>query len=141
MGLLTRRADWPERLAEVVAQANDRPYVLGEWDCLRFSCAVIEAMTGHDYWPQFGGYKTKRQALVTIVRIAPTLGAAVTKVLEYASSSPLAARRGDLMLYRDSAGEDHLGIALGDTVAVLGPDGLLHVSLTDEGIQAAWRIG
>jgi cell wall-associated NlpC family hydrolase len=141
MGLLTRRADWPERLAEVVAQANDRPYVLGEWDCFRFSCAVIDAMTGHDYWPQFGGYKTKRQALATIARIAPTLGEAVTKGMELEQRPPLMAQRGDLMLYCDSVGEHHLGVALGATVAVLGPDGLQHVPLTDAGVLACWRIG
>jgi cell wall-associated NlpC family hydrolase len=141
MGLLTRRADWPERLAEVVAQANDRPYVLGEWDCLRFSCAVIDAMTGHDYWPRFDGYKTKRQALVTIARIAPTLGEAVTKVIEQPPQSPLMAQRGDLVLYRDRVREDHLGIALGATVAVLGPAGLIHGALTDAGMRHCWRIG
>ena len=141
MGLLTRRTDWPERLAEVIAGAQDQPYVLGQWDCLRFCCSAIRAMTGADLWPRFAGYKTKRQALVTIARIAPSLGEAVSIVLERAPLPPLQAGRGDVLLYQDTSGEDHLGLCWGAKVAVLGPQGLLHITLDNAGLRHAWRIG
>lgn len=148
MGLLIdatpvlRRADgWPERFADVVAAAQDRPYELGVHDCLRFSCACIEAVTGHDFWPRFAGYKTKRQALVTIARIAPSLGEAVSEVLGQLPMRPPASRRADILLYRDPLAEDHLGVCLGAKVAVLAPSGLWQVPLTDQGLLASWRIG
>jgi hypothetical protein len=138
---LTRLEGWPERFADVVAAAHDQPYVLGTHDCLRFSCACIEAVTGHDFWLRFAGYKTRRQALVTIARIAPSLGDAVSLVLEQSPVRPPAARRADLLLYRDPDGEDHLGVCLGATVAVLSPDGLLQLPITDKGLITAWRVG
>jgi hypothetical protein len=141
MGLLTRRADWPERLAEVVASAQDRPYVLGWWDCLRFCCAAIDAMTGTDLWPRFAGYKTKRQALVTIARIAPSLGDAVSIVLAREPIVPMQAGRGDVVLYVDNDGESHLGLCLGSKVGVLAPDGLLQLPLDHAGLRHAWRVG
>jgi cell wall-associated NlpC family hydrolase len=141
MGLLERRADWPERLAAVVASAQDQPYVLGQWDCLRFCCAAIESMTGTDLWPRFAGYKTKRQALVTIARIAPSLGDAVSVVLAREPVAPAQAGRGDVALYHDGEGESHLGLCIGAKVAVLGPAGLLQVPLDHAGLRHAWRIG
>lgn len=145
MGLLTgtlqRREDWPERLAEVVRQAQDAPYVLGEWDCLQFCCRAIEAMCGVDLWPHFSGYRTKRQALVTIARIAPSFAEAVTTVLAVDPHPVRHALRGDVMFYRDPTGEEHLGLCLGGTAAVLAPDGLLQIPLSDAGLLCSWRIG
>jgi len=139
MSTLTRRNDWPEKLAHVVATAQDQPYVLGTWDCLRFSCNCIEAMTGVNYWPRFEGYTTRREALVTILKIAPTLADAVTKVLSVDPQSMDFAGRGDLVIYHD--GEDHLGICTGPAVAVLGPDSLAFVHRADARLLQCWRIG
>lgn len=141
MGVLMRSEHWPARLAAVVACAATRPYVLGEWDCLRFSCACIDAMTGVDLWPRFSGYRTKRQALVTIARIAPTLGEAITAVLAVPPQPVFLGRRGDIALYRDDAGEEHIGVVLGARVGVLGADGLLQVSLADVRLVSTWRVG
>ncbi len=141
MGVLIRNPGWESRLADVIAAAQDKPYVLGAHDCLRFSCACIAALTGVDYWPRFAGYTTKRQALVTIAKIAPSLGEAVSTVLEDRPLGRALARRGDIMLYRDPAGEDHLGVCFGARVGVLAPDGLLHVPLDNPGLLFAWRVG
>ena len=141
MSPLCRRTDWPERLVEVIEAARDKPYVLGEHDCLRLACAAVEAMTGTDFWPRFAGYKTKRQALVTIARIAPSLGEAVTATLGRAPGPALSAWRGDLVLYRDAQGDDHLGISAGRDVILLAPEGTLALSLGDAGVICSWRIG
>ena len=139
--ILTRRADWPERLADVVAAANSRPYVLGQWDCLRFACAAIEAMTDIDFWPRFAGsYKTRREALKTIILVARDLPAAITRTLGVPPAPTFSAQRGDLVLYADDHGE-HIGICLGPHVAVLGARGLVSIPVNAAGLGPAWRIG
>jgi hypothetical protein len=141
MGLLTRRNDWPERLAAVVDASMARPYKLGEWDCLRFACTAIEAMTGTDFWPRFAGYKTKRGAHKAMLSAGDTYAAAVGATLEVPEQSPLLARRGDLVMYRDLLDEDCLGVCIGGHVAVLAHDRLLRVPLTDARLSASWRVG
>lgn len=138
---LIRRADWPERLADVIAAAESRPYMLGQWDCLRFACACIEAMTGTDFWPRFAGsYSNKREALKTIILVARDLPAAITRTLAVSPAPTFYAQRGDLVLYRDDAGE-HIGVCLGGSVAVLGPSGLETRGLMAPGLGPSWRIG
>lgn len=136
-----RRNDWPERLDAVMAAIHGAPYVLGESDCLRLACAAVEALTDVDYWPRFKGYTTKRQALATIARIAPSLGEAVTVTLGVTPTPPLGAQRGDVMLYRDGQGEDHLGVCVGRRVALTAPEGLLWLDLDHPGLLCGWRIG
>lgn len=138
---MSRLLDWPERLIAVVEAARGKPYVLGENDCLRLACAAVEACTGTDYWPRLKGYKTKRQALVTIARIAPSLGEAVTATLGVAPTPTLSAQRGDLLLYRDAGGEDHLGVCIGRMVVLMAAEGTLQLRLDDAGLLCAWRIG
>lgn len=141
MGLLTRRNDWPERLTVVMEAARRQPYVLGTHDCLRLACAAVEAQTGADFWPRFAGYKTKRQALVTIARVAPSLAEAVTATLGVEPSPVLSAWRGDIVLFRDEQGEDHLGVCMGRLVIVTAPEGTLSMAIDHPGLIAAWRIG
>jgi len=138
---LARRTDWPERLLEAMEAARRKPYVLGEHDCLRVACAAVEAMTGMNYWPRFAGYTTKRQALVTIARIAPSLGEAVTAVLGVQPSPVASAWRGDIVLYRDTMGEDHLGVVMGLQVLLTAPEGTLSIRIDHPGLLASWRIG
>lgn len=141
MARLTRLEGWESRLATVIETARHRPYVLGEWDCLRLACAAVVALTGVDFWPQFAGYRSKRQALVTIARIAPSLGDAVGLTLGVSPSPPFGARRGDLALYRDALGEDHLGVVAGSRVMLTLDTGLTSVTLDDAGLLCAWRVG
>lgn len=137
---MQRKLDWPERLAEEVDKARKKPYVLGEHDCLRFTCACIQAMTDVDFWPRFAGYSTKRGALVTIARIAPSLGGAVDIVLNQERRPALMAKRGDVVLYADPQGE-HLGVCIGASVAVLSDTGLLFVNIKHPGLLGSWSIG
>lgn len=141
MGLLMRRTDWPERLTAVMEAARRQPYVLGTHDCLHLACAAVEALTGTDFWPRFAGYKTKRQALVTIARVAPSLAEAVAVTLGVEPSPVLSAWRGDIVLFRDDQGEDHLGVCVGRMVIVTAPEGTLSMSIDHPGLIAAWRIG
>lgn len=138
---LVRRDGWESRLAAVFAGARGRPYVLGEWDCLRLALAAVEALTGTDLWPRFVGYRTRREALLVIARIAPSLGEAVTATFGVSPAPTLSAWRGDLVLYRDAAGEDHLGVVAGARVVLMLDTGTAQVPLLDPGVICAWRIG
>lgn len=135
-----RREGWESRLAAVIDAAWHRPYVLGENDCLRLACASVEALTGVDYWPRFAGYKTKRQYRHVICKVAATYGDAVTKTIGVSPAPARAAQRGDLVMYRNHLDEECLGVCVGARVALLGPDELLQLPLTDAGMLASWRI-
>lgn len=138
---MARLDGWEGRLNALIEDARKRPYVLGEHDCLRVACAAVQALTGADPWPEWAGrYSTKREALVVIARYAGGgLDDAVTKFLDQAPVAPRLARRGDLVLYVDAAGEAHLGVSVGSRAAVLGADGLAFVRLGE--CRQAWRIG
>lgn len=138
---LRRLEGWESRLAVVIEAARCAPYVLGESDCLRLACRAVQALTGVDFWPRFAGYSTRRGALVTIARIAPSLGEAVTATLAVSPTPTLSARRGDLVLFRDADGEDHLGVVTGSRVMVYLPAGLGSVALDHPGLLGGWRIG
>lgn len=137
---LTRNQDWPEQLAAQVAAAQAKPYVIGQHDCLRFSCMCIAAMTGVDFWPEFEGYTTRREAVAVLAKHGPTLLAAAATVIGVQPTPVLAARRGDLVTFSDKYGE-HLGVCVGTHVAVLGHTGLLFVRLDHEGLGASLRVG
>lgn len=139
MGSLVRLEGWEGRLASALAAAEACPYVLGSHDCLRVACAAVEALTGRDFWPQFSGYRSKRQALTVIARFGRTLGDAVGNVLDLRASPPLMARRGDIVLYRDR--EHHLGVCTGPRVVVTHEAGLLHIPLDHAGVLNCWRVG
>ena len=141
MSALRRLEGWESRLAAVLEAARGTPYVLGASDCLRLACADVEALTGVDYWQRFAGYSTRRGALVTIARIAGNLGEAVTATLAVSPAPTLSARRGDLVLFRDGEGEDHLGVVAGSRIMVYLPAGLGGVALDHPGALCSWRIG
>jgi len=136
-----RLPDWPERLTAAIDAARGKPYVLGENDCLRLACAAVVAITGVDYWPRFAGYKTRREALVTIVKIAPSLKDAVTATLGMMPQPTFAAQRGDIMLYHDDRGEDHLGVCMGRRVVLMAAEGTLYMNLDHSGLLCSWRVG
>jgi hypothetical protein len=136
---MTRLEGWEDRLFAVIEAARHAPYRLGEHDCLRVACQSVQALTGVDLWPQFAGYTTTRQALAKILEYGKTLPEAVSFVLGVEPESPKLARRGDVCHYIDT--EDHLGVCIGEHVAVLGPDGIALVPITSDAVRCCWRIG
>lgn len=136
---MARVINWPDVLAAEIEAARVQAYVLGTHDCLRFTCRCIDAMTGVDYWPRFAGYTTRREALRTIAKIAPTLAGAVDIVLGQAMRPAPFAHRGDVVLFHDAAG-DHLGVCVGLKAAVLGEAGLAFVRLDHPGVVGCWRV-
>lgn len=136
-----RRPDWPEALAAAIAAAERRPYALGEWDCLAFAFGCIAAMTGQDWWPAFAGrYGTVAAAKRVIREHGRTLRAAFAAYTGLTEVPILTARRGDVAIYRDAAGE-HLGVVYGAAVLVLADDGLRRVPVGSRGVVCAFGVG
>jgi hypothetical protein len=135
-----RLSGWEDRLAEVIAQARTKSYRLGEHDCFRLACAVVEALTGRDLWsPWAGTYTSKREALRRILEFSTDFTTAASKFFGVEHEPMPLARRGDVCEFRDPLGEQHLGIVLGVNVALLGPEGLRY--LPRDACAHAWRIG
>jgi hypothetical protein len=127
-------------LAQVLEDARHKPYVLGEHDCFRVACAVVQALTGVDHWPMFCGYNTKREALLRIAAYGGTFRAAGDRLFGVASSElVLHARRGDIAALADLAGELHLGVVTGTHIWGVSGAGVVQVPVTKA--QYAWSIG
>lgn len=139
-----RLPGWEERLAALVEGASARAYALGEWDCFRMACAVLQALTGEDRWPQWAGqYRDRRGALRLLARHGATFEAAgdwffgATELSP--RMSPTWARRGDILALATADGEKHLGVCLGAETAFIAERGLARVpTLT---CLCAWKVG
>lgn len=126
----------------MIEGARNRPYVLGEWDCFRLACAAIEALTGEDRWPAFGGYTTKREALAALAQHGSTFEYAGDWFFRGPRINKAFARRGDILALIDPSGKKHLGVCTdGLNVAVMLESGLLFVRLSNEHCLCAWRVG
>ena len=132
---------WESRFNAVVAGALDKPYRLGRYDCFLFACACAEALTGVN--PGLAHHGTYRGRIGAARRIREFAGGGmregITKLLGVPPGPPRLARRGDWMLWTDAAGQDHIGVCLGATAALLAKSGLNQVALDD--CSAAWPVG
>ena len=135
-----RREGWEGRLAAVLEDARARPYELGVHDCFRTACAVVEALTGVDRWPEFAGrYSTERQSRRLLAVYGRTFREAFDWFFGAAAIDVKFARRGDIAAWADPDGEQHLAVVDGARAWVLGPQGLLEVPLAS--CRCAWRVG
>lgn len=133
-----RLEGWEGRIASVIEAARRKPYAIGEHDCFRLTCIVIEALTGEDRWPEFAGrYASRRESMHLLAQYGRTFDTAFDWFFGGAHLPMSQARRGDAAKYTDV--EPHLGIVTGSQVAVLGDRGLVSVPLSD--CEHCWRIG
>ena len=134
-----RFEDWPRRLQESVAAAEEAPFAWGSHDCLSFAASVVMAITGEDpAAPVRGRYGSYREAL----RVTRDLGcsdfpAVFDHLLRYESIDPLKAQRGDVALVQIEANPS-LVVVEGRTVCGPGAHGLSRQWLCDA--RRAWRI-
>lgn len=52
---MARLPDWEQRLSDFLVKHEQRPFEWGQWDCILFACAAVEAMTGHDAAAEYRG--------------------------------------------------------------------------------------
>lgn len=134
-----RLEGWEKRLFAEIEAARHKPYVLGEHDCFRLACRVVEALTGADRWPEFAGYTSKREAMALLARHGRSFEAAFDWFFGAPSVNVRLARRGDLCCVETADGEKHLGVCVGADVALLAPEGLIFTPLLT--CLCAWRVG
>lgn len=138
-GGTARLSGWERRLETLIQSARCAPYVLGEHDCFRLACRVIESLTGVDRWPQFAGYGSRREALAAIARHGGSFEAAAGWFFGGAAVAATHARRGDICMVVDAAGQKHLGVCLGVRTACMMEHGLMYVRTA--ACPCAWRVG
>lgn len=134
-----RLPGWEARLEAVLVAARATPYVLGEHDCFRVACRAVEALTGVDRWPEFAGYRTRREALALLAAHGGSFEAAMDWFFGVAHVSPRLARRGDICAVQTQDGEKHLAVCTGARVEMTAPHGLVQAGLLE--CLCAWRIG
>jgi len=117
---VTRRPNWPGRLAALLSAVEARPFDAHRWNCGRFALAAVEAVTGGR--PR--------------VRILPDLEATADSA-GFSRIPPVFARAGDVVL---AGNPTRLGVVVdGGRAAFVGPRGLIRSPLT--ACTIAWRIG
>ena len=134
-----RLEGWEPRLARLVYECKFKPYVLGEHDCFRLACRVIEALTGVDRWPEFRGYSSKREALVKLAAYGSSFEAAGDRFFGTERIPVAQAQRGDILALQDDAGEKHLAVLIGHRAACMLATGLTYVDAAR--CHCAWRVG
>jgi uncharacterized protein DUF6950 len=136
-----RLEGWEGRLVAAIEAARARPYELGAWDCFRFACSCVEALTGVNRWGEFAGrYRSRRESLALIAEHGSTFEAAFDWFFSAQAVDVRAAQRGDIVAYRGPDGEKHLGVVTldGTQAALLGPEGLAFVPVLT--CLCAWRV-
>lgn len=134
-----RAEGWEGRLRAVIEDARRRPYVLGEHDCFRLSCRVIEALTGVDRWPEFAGYTTKRGALLALAQYGHSFEDAGDWFFGAPRVDVKQARRGDILALQDDGGEKHLAVLIDHRAVCMLTTGLMYINASR--CHCAWRVG
>jgi len=137
---MERIEGWESRLAGVVEEARNTPYTLGGHDCFRFACACVKSLTGVDLWaPWAGKYDSKIGALRLLAEYGGDFTGSFSKLFGVEPVSIKLARRGDVLEYVATDGQQHLAVCVGAEAAVLGESGLMFIPFTD--CKHAWSIG
>jgi hypothetical protein len=137
--MLTRREDWPSRLAAAIEDACDKPFRWGLHDCGLFAGACVLAMTDVDPVAEFRGqYHDEDGARATMLAIAGGgLRAVWSRALGPAMNNVRMAHRGDVALV-EVGGVEVTGIVAGARVACLTEAGVAMIPA--HRIVAAWRV-
>ena len=138
---ITRRDNWPARLALFVEEKRAQPFDWAENNCAFFACDWVAILTGVD---PARPWRPEVDSALTAARVLGSLGgieAIATKTFAEHGwpEAPVAmARRGDLVAM-DADGGPALGVCLGAQSVFASPTGLdFRPTLT---ARRAWRIG
>lgn len=131
-----RHQDWPQKLTQIIAEAERKPFVWGEHDCCLFAAAVVQELTGVDRAIGLRGtYDTAAKAK-RVLKKRGGVRQIATDALG-APIAPLMAQRGDVVLISTNHGEA-LGVCTGLVCVAPGDDGLVRIPIT--AAIAAWRV-
>jgi hypothetical protein len=131
---------WESRLTAAVERARTSAYRLGEFDCLRFACLAVAAVTGRDPWPEFSGYGTPADKRALLTRRGGTFQKAGDGFFGEARRIPVPfARRGDVAVYIDLEQRECIGPVVDHRMAYMSSAGLVFLPLAN--CVCAWRVG
>ena len=143
--MITRRADWPVRLADAIKAAERRPFAYGTHDCCTAAAGLILAMTDEDIMRGWRGRYRSAAGAARLMRGGGGLGGTAATVmagLNAAQIAPAMAGLGDLVLsdraLADACGGRALGICIGAAAIFPGDEGWVHLPVL--AAVAAWRI-
>ncbi len=129
-------------LSREIEKARFKEYKLGEHDCALFAIEVIKEVHGIDYGE---GIRDCYNSRIGYFRIWRKLGCwsmkeVVEKITGLKNEEMRRVRRGDLVLFRDKKKKEHLGICIGDKVAIVTlSDKLIFLDIFN--CECCWRIG
>lgn len=137
---LRRAQDWPERLAALIEDRRERPFVWGEHDCCTLAADAVKELTGVDPMAALRGTYGSEAEAEQLIITAGGLEALVAGLCAGAGMGachPAFVQRGDVALVHDG---NHLavGVVIGETVMVPGPDKITVLPLRT--IQRAWSV-
>ena len=138
-----RLPDWPERLAEFLAERNRMPFVWGLNDCALFAADWVWRATDED--PAFelrGSYGNEAEALSVIQRFGSLEAIAESKLRRI--ERVLAANRGDVVCVDvpvgDGAISQTLGIVAGNgSWAAPGARGIVYRPMHE--VELVYAVG
>lgn len=142
---MTRRTDWPERLAQAVDRGGRAGWQWGVHDCCTWTADVVAAMTGQDPLADIRGRWRTAAGAGRMLRRLGGLQAAVSARLGPPLPALVLAQRGDVVLLHTPQG-DALGVCAGAVVLAPGLQGLSRWPLVGgqpgDAVHAAlaWRV-
>ena len=133
-----RQPNWPERLAEFIADNLKTPFEWGSFDCSQFCIQAEQSIYGDTRWTDLiGGYKTERGALGRIRRAgSDSLWDLIDQRMERLESVKMA-QRGDWIGHYTESGES-LGILVDSRFACVDIESGLNLLPISEAV-VAWR--
>ena len=125
---------WDDALQAVLDRFAHMPFEYGKADCALFAAAIVEALTGHDFYAPFRGRYRSAAGSVRALRLygagdlPKTLTAALGEPVH-----PAFAERGDIVMMAGNA-----GVCVGLKSLFIGDAGLVAFATADAGL--AWKV-
>lgn len=118
-----RLPDWEDRLHEFVEANWSRAFEWGEHDCILAACSAVEAMTGTDPAVEFRGRYSDAEGAKRALRGIGQGTLIRTINHHFERRPPGMARRGDIVMFKGSA-----GIAMGQHGLFVGEERLAEAA-------------
>ncbi len=137
---LRRAQDWPERLAALIEDRREQPFIWGTHDCCTLAADAVLAMTGIDPMAAlrgtYGG-ETEAEAILLAEGGLEATAARLAAAAGLGDCHLAFGQRGDVALIQHGNALA-MGVVVGDAVAVPGPDGIAF--LPPAAMLRAWSV-